>query len=261
MLIRNSLLYIASKVAPGLLGMATTGILTRLLAPESYGRYGLALVIMSFGGATMFDWLGLSFLRFYQARRDDPRVISTFIQLFALVVLLTLAIVPAAWALGAFSGADAPIYAVGVFMMWCFAWFEFVAKMEVAKIRPFKFLIMNLGRAGFMFAGAVSAAWLTRDPIYTALGVGAGILCGATIGGFGGWSLRAGAFDRKLAVAVAAFGLPIAASMVLSSLVTSGTRALLGAIDGAEALGLYTAGFMLIQNTLTVASSGIAAAG
>jgi O-antigen/teichoic acid export membrane protein len=68
-------------------------------------------------------------------------------------------------------------------------------------------------------------------------------------------------FDRKLALAVLAFGAPMALSMSMTALINSGTRWLIDALDSAEALGFYTAAFNLVQNTLALLGSGIAAAG
>ncbi len=91
MLIRNSAIYMVAKLLPGLFGLATTAALTRLLDPHEYGLYGLALVTMMLGSSILFDWLGLSFLRFYQSRRDDPNLVSTFICMFVVLVTVSAA--------------------------------------------------------------------------------------------------------------------------------------------------------------------------
>jgi O-antigen/teichoic acid export membrane protein len=261
MLIKHSILYVTAKIVPGMLGMATTAILTHLLDPAHYGLYGLALVVMTFGSTMVFDWLGISFMRFYQSRRDDPRVISTFVQMFLMLVGLTGVLTLVGWVGGLFSGAEASIYAIGVVMMWTFSWFELVARFEVANFRPTRYLIMNLGRGLFSLAGAAGAAWLTRDPMWTAAGMACGTVAGAFLCGFRSWRFRFSSFDPPLARAVLAFGLPMAASMSMSSMINSGTRWLIEILGSAEALGFYTAGFMLVQNTLVVAATGIASAG
>ena len=57
------------------------------------------------------------------------------------------------------------------------------------------------------------------------------------------------------------FGAPLAISMAMAALANSGVRALLDALGSAEALGLYTAAFLLVQNSLSVAAAAIASAG
>ena len=84
MLIRSSALYVAAKLLPGGLGMLTTAVLTRLLPPESYGRYGVALIIMSFGASLGFEWLGLAYLRLAPAA--GPSAAGTFDRLFFMLL-------------------------------------------------------------------------------------------------------------------------------------------------------------------------------
>ena len=259
MLIRHSILYMAAKLVPGLLGLLTTSILTRLLEPEQYGLYGLALVVMTFGSTMVFDWLGLAYLRFAQSGGDRRVAAATFVRIFLLLAALTLLLALAAYGLDLVGAAEIPVVGAGLVMMWCFSWFELVSRFHVADLRPGRYLRMNLGRAVLILLGAAGAAWFTRSPVWVAFGTAAGMLAGGCLGG-AAW-LRLGAFDRKLAAAALAFGLPLAASLTLSSLVNSGTRALLSALGSIEALGLYTAGFVLVQNTLAVAAAGIASAG
>jgi O-antigen/teichoic acid export membrane protein len=188
-------------------------------------------------------------------------VITTFVMMFLALVALTAALVLVGWAAGIFTGSVASVYAIGVVMMWTYSWFELVARFEVANFRPTRYLIMNLGRALFSLVGAAGAAWLTRDPIWTAAGMACGTVAGALLCGFRAWRFSISGFDRSLALAVLAFGLPMAASMTMSSLINSGTRGMIEILGSPEALGFYTAAFMLIQNTLVVAAAGIASAG
>jgi len=256
MLIRHSLLYIVAKLVPGLLGTLTTAVLTRLLAPSQYGRYGIALVTMTFLSSFAFDWLGLAYLRSAQQDRDNPVVASTFVRLFGAVAGLTALCGLLALGLGAFSPEEAPLAAIGLVMAWAYSWFELTSRLQIAALRPGRYLFMNCGRALFILLGAGGAAWLTRDPAGAAIGTACGTLAGALLGG----RPRLRGFDPVLARSALLFGLPLAASLTLASLVNSGTRALLGSMGSLEALGLYTAGFVLMQNTLGVIAAGVSSA-
>lgn len=256
MLIRHSFLYIAAKLLPGGLGLLTTALLTRCLPPEQYGAYGVALVIMSFGSMVAFEWLGLAYLRLSPARTDQAGAIGTFTALFAAMLSGAALLGVAAMALVP-PGRQA-IIAAGLMMMASYAWFEFRARFHIAGLAPLAYLRMNLARAGFILAAAGAAAWLTRDPVWTACATAAATLAGSFTGG---GSARGSGFDRGLAVQALRFGLPLAASLVLNSIMGSATRGLVGALGGIEALGLYTAAFVLVQNTLVVLSSGLASAG
>ena len=260
MLIRNSLLYMLARLLPGIFGMATTAMLTRLLDVASYGIYGLALVIMTFVSTMGFDWLGVSFLRFYDGKEGSERTIATFVHIYIGLLALSGLLTLLAWAFGAFSGAQAPIYALGILLAWSYSWFELSARLETAGLRPFRYLAMNMGRAAMILLGAVGAAWLTHNPVWTAVGTGVGMFGGALLGTMRSHSLSPRLFDRALARRVLAFGIPLAASLTMSGLISSGTRALVQALNSSEALGLYTAAFILVQNTLMVMAGGIASA-
>jgi len=261
MLIRNSLLYMLARLLPGVFGMATTALLTRLLDVGSYGVYGVALVIMTFVSTMGFDWLGVSFLRFYDGKAGGDRTVATFVYIFFGLLALSGLLTLLAWAVGAFTGVQAPIYALGILLAWSYSWFELAARLETAGLRPFRYLAMNLARAALIFVGAAGAAWMTHDPVWTAVGTGVGMFCGALLGTMRSHSLAPRLFDPALARRVLAFGIPLAASLTLTGLISAGTRALVGALDSAEALGLYTAAFILTQNTLMIIGGGIASAG
>jgi len=260
MLIRHSAIYVFAKLVPGLLGMVTTAILTRALDPGRYGLYGLALVVMSFGATMGFEWLNISFMRFYQSRREDPCVISTVLQLFAMTVALSAVIFGAILCTGVLPTSEQSIYEIGMVLVWTYAWFELVAKFEVAEFRPLAYFAMNLQRGVCMLAGAVGAATLTGDPVWTAAGTAAGVLAGSLRFSPRSSRPRRYTFDKDLAREIVVFGIPLAASMVMGSVVTSGTRAMIEWLGSAEALGYYTAAYVLVQNTLVMLASGIAAA-
>src|SRR5664280_2261377 len=83
MLIKHSILYTIAKLVPGLLSIATTGILTHLFDPTQYGVYALVILVMTLTANIGFDWLGVSFLRFYDSTKGDPRTIATYFHIFS----------------------------------------------------------------------------------------------------------------------------------------------------------------------------------
>jgi O-antigen/teichoic acid export membrane protein len=261
MLIRNSLIYTVAKLLPGLFGLATTAALTRLLEPREYGLYGLALVVMTLGSMIMFEWLNVSFLRFYQSRREDPNLISTFICMFVALTIVSAVVLGVALISGVVPTDLVGPSVVGLLMVWASSWFELVSRLAVAQFQPIKYLSMNFGRSLFVMVGATAAAWLTTSPIWTAMGTGAGIFAGTFFGRIPIPRPSWRRFDRGLARDVAVFGAPMAASLTLFLLIDGGNRVLLEQLDSAQALGLYTAAAVLAQSTLGVIAGGISSAG
>ena len=108
MLIKHGIIYMVSRLLPGILAVVTTMVLTHLLDPQRYGLYGLSLVVMTFGSTIGFGWLPVSLLRFSQSGYDESVVVNTVVQLFLVVVGITAALLVLAWLLGLLAGPEAP---------------------------------------------------------------------------------------------------------------------------------------------------------
>ena len=72
----EALQYAASKVTPGLAGLAAVFLFIRLLGQEGYGRYGLAWSAANSAAAFFTGWLGQSLLRYYRDCEHLPGVRS-----------------------------------------------------------------------------------------------------------------------------------------------------------------------------------------
>jgi O-antigen/teichoic acid export membrane protein len=261
MLIRNSALYTLAKILPGLLGVVTTAALTRLLNPQEYGLYGLALVVQVLGSIILFQWLCLSFLRFYQARKDDSTLIPTFFSMFLIMVAGSAVVFCVTMVSGVVPADLYGVSIVGLLMIWASAWFELVSRLAVAQFEPTKYLRMNFARSVLVLLGAAGAAWLTRSPLWTALGTGAGIFAGSFFGNLSIPRPSLRGFDFGLARDVVVFGAPMAASLTLFVLVDAGTRVLLEQLGSPRALGLYTAASVLSASTIGIIAEGVSSAG
>ena len=257
MILGHGFAYVVARFIPGVLGVVTTAALTRLLGPVQYGVYGLVLTVMTIVSSVAFDWLSVSFLRLYPTRRFDFRTISTFIHIFFISMLISAGLTIIGFGLTGITEGNAEIYALGLALAWASSWFSLVSSFEIANFRPLRYLGMNLARSALMFAGATGAAWISNDPILTAAGMGVGLLVSSAFGTFERPQLRIRYFDHDLAKEILTFGVPMAASLSLTGILSGGTRALVAEFGSSEALGLYTAAFLVVQNGLLVIASGI----
>jgi O-antigen/teichoic acid export membrane protein len=261
MLIRHSILYTVAKIVPGVLGIATTAILTHLFNPTQYGIYGLISVIMTLTANVAFDWLAVAFLRFYEKRKQDPRTVATFFHIFAALLILSGAFGFPLIFLGSRQTISLEICLLGIALAWAYSAFEMVSRFDIANFRPGSYFTMSAVRGVAMLAGAVGLGWATNDPIWASVGAGLGMLIGAMCGSAGISSIGPRHLDPDLARQVIKFGIPLAISMSLSALTTGATRLLIEGLDSREALGLYTAAYILVQNVLTVLAGGISSIG
>ncbi len=260
MLIRQSALYVLARFVPGIVSMGTAAILTRVLTPDTYGKYALAMLIMLIGAALLFDWMGVALVRIYAGERKDDRTIEAFLQIFlGLGVALLAVMLPVAFVAGPTLEDGAP-YLLGTLLVITYSGFELIARIRVANFEAGRYLGMNLGRSVLIMACALPIAALTHNGLWTAGGTALGMAGGTLLGIRPLPRIRLLTVDRALIRQIFHYGIPIGISMMLASLVNSGTRALLGSIGSAEQLGYYTAAFVLIQNTLSMLANGLESA-
>jgi O-antigen/teichoic acid export membrane protein len=251
MLIRQSALYVFARVAAGLVSMALTALLTRILLPASYGRYALATLIMMIGAAILFDWMGVALVRIYAGARKTDHTLRTFLQIF---LILAAAVLLTALPMSLVAG---PAYGVGAFLIVAYSGFELAARVRMASFQAGRYLVMNLARSVLIMAFALPIAVATGDGLWAAAGTALGMAV-ATLPGLPKPAAGSpGDIDRVLVREIFAYGLPIGLSMILAGFVSSGTRALVGAMGSTEDLAYYTAAYVLIQNTLNMVGSGI----
>ncbi len=259
MFLRDGAIYITSRAVPGIIGFLTAMLLTWILSPVAMGVYGFGMAAAALGNSLLFEWVCASFMRWHETHQNDPRFVPTILLLFAGMALLP---VPPL-VLATLLGIGAPHLGTAWLILLgsvAFGWFEFSARVQIARFSPGHFLVMTLTRNGLMLAGVIGAAYLT-DSAEAALLAG---FCAAAAAGclfLGGWaSFRPRRYDRTLAREFLAFGAPVGLTRVLSGLVSSGTPILLGVLAGYGAVGAYSVSNTLVQNSLGVFSSGISSA-
>ena len=265
---RDSAIYILSRVVPSALGFATGMALTWLLSPEAYGIYGLGLTIVVLVAGLFFDWHGLSFMRFFQANAENPVFMPTVVQTFALLCLASLVLVP----LGVFiiaalaggwetAGHDYRLLiAIALPGCWAYAWFEFSARVQVARFRPMGYFWMNLTRNLLILGLALAAAWAWHSayPVLAASFVA--MFVSALLYRIPYFSLLPRRFDVDLARRLFVFGWAMALVRALGTASLALDRFLLVTISGTEAVGFYTAAYQLAQTAIVTIGAGIGSA-
>jgi len=81
-IIKDVWYYAPAKIIPGFLAFLAIIIYTRLLSPEEYGLYILAITTIAIVTAVCFEWLNKSILRYFETYKQDqrlPEFISTVI--------------------------------------------------------------------------------------------------------------------------------------------------------------------------------------
>ena len=248
--------YLPANIVQGVVGVLTLLFFTRLLSAEDFGRYALAFSVMGIAHVAVFTWIEAAMARFWAAQASPVAMKAHFRTLYRYFGLLTLGYIPLAALFVWFWPMDAAMriaVAVG---------------LAGVPIRCAYRLIQERRRA----AGAVAAA-AGLDMAVTIGGFVAGLV--AALAGAGGAApliglavapfmaallfthseIRqgaGGAVERRRARDYAAYGYPIAASLILALVLSSTDRLLLAAFLDEAAVGAYHAGYSLANRTLDV---------
>jgi O-antigen/teichoic acid export membrane protein len=257
--------YLPMNVVQGVVGLISIMIFTRWLSPADYGVYALAFSAMSLAHTLVFTWMEAAMARFYAPEAEAGRLSNLIATLYrcwlgaALVFAIVTGAILLAWP------GDSPVK------------IAVVAGLAAILARSLAKLNQERRRA----AGDVRGAAL-MDVAQTVGGfaVGAGLIVAglrgaAPIAGLGAAAAvvlifvlpaelrrgRAGEFAPNKAHAYAAYGLPVALSLILALALATTDRFLLAAFLNDTAVGVYHAGYSLANRTLDVMFIWLGAAG
>lgn len=82
--------YLPAHVIPGLVGIISIPIITRLISPEEYGNYVIVLATITFFSSIASAWLSASSIRFYPSYKQDnclEKFYSVIIKLVFIIVI------------------------------------------------------------------------------------------------------------------------------------------------------------------------------
>ena len=244
---------------PSILGFVTTMSLTWLLTPEQYGIYGLGLASIMFGNNVLFDWISVSFQRWYQGREVDPAFMTTLLALFAGACAVSALLMAAASLLGLLGSYEGHAW-LFLFGAWAYGWFEFAARIQAGRFRPLRYFTMNLARACLILAGSTMAAYLSGSAdLVLAMSFLAMFASGCLYLGDGSVR-RGGRVDAIFARSFVAYAAPVGLTMVLAGLSNSANRLMLGALLTIKSVAHYTVAVTLVQNSIGLIAVGLGTA-
>jgi O-antigen/teichoic acid export membrane protein len=252
---RGVLGYLPVNIVQGVVGLLTIVLFTRVLDPAQYGAYALAFSVGSLVHTCALTWIESAMARFLATREGDGRVADHFATLYRLWIGAAI-VLPLACAVVLLLPFNTPLK------------IAMVAALASALVNSLNRLAQERRRA----AGEVSGAALlsivhTIGGFLVGLGLAlAGLGGAAPVLGIGVTSavcvalvlpdelkrMAGGKFDKSLAKAYAAYGLPVSLSLVLALVLASTDRLLLGAFLNEATVGVYHAGYSLGSRTLDV---------
>lgn len=256
--------YLPVNIVQGVVGLLTIVAFTRLMTPAQFGDYALGFSVMTLTHTAVFTWNEAAMARFW-AREADRNGGADHAATVYRTWLLLIALVPVV---------------AGLTVLWPMTpglRMAVLAGLAAVPFRTFAKLAQERRRAAGEVGGAASLdiaqtlggfllgaglAWMGLGGAAPMMGYGlAAALC--TLWFLPGEFARArpGAFAAERAREHAAYGAPVALSLILALVLATTDRFLLAAFLDQAAVGVYHAGYSLANRTLDVVFIWLGAAG
>jgi O-antigen/teichoic acid export membrane protein len=257
--------YLPMNIVQGVVGLFSIVIFTRWLSPADYGVYALAFSAMTLAHTLVFAWMEAAMARFYAPEAESGSLANLITTLYRCWLGAALAFAAIAGVILLVWPGDGPVK------------IAVVAGLAAILARSLAKLNQERRRA----AGDVrGAALLDIAQTVGGFAVGAGLIVvglrgAGPIAGLGAAAAvalifvlpaelrrtRGGEFAPNRAQSYAAYGLPVALSLILALALATTDRFLLAAFLNDTAVGVYHAGYSLANRTLDVMFIWLGAAG
>ena len=244
----QTLLYFAGRAAPAAIGLLSVPVILRLVGAETYGRYALYVSLALLVGNAAASWVSQSVVRYssrLKASARAPYVAARWTATWASAAAAALAVAVAAAVLvpGSLAEVTAAAAIAATLVPFSAAVAERQAGFDVLRANTAEFVRAAV-TAGLPLA--LFAMPALRTPAVLLGGVAAGNALGALVAGAGEtWRARAApnvrGRTRTALRALWAFGSPLAAWVLVSTLLNSSDRYLIEWLVGTEAVGVYSA--------------------
>jgi O-antigen/teichoic acid export membrane protein len=212
---RRALFLAPLQIAQALVGLGAIAAFTRLMSPDEFGRYALALSASMFAHTLLFTWAEAAAFRFFSAARAEKRLADHFATLLVLALALGAIVLAATTALLSFVGISDDVVALSAFAAGA-AVFRFLTRITRESDRA----AFDIGR------------YAALETAYLAIGFAAGVAFAPMLlnayedkGADAARAIAGRAFTLFAALALpAAIGLALVAQPLAAVLVGEGLR-------------------------------------
>ena len=253
---RGVLGYLPVNLVQALAGFGAIIAFTRLLNPGQYGDYALGFAASSLVQTLLFTWIEAAMARFYMAETegaDRPALFATLYRTFAVMALvLPLAAAAALWLLPLSQGLRAAILA-GLCATIVRSLLKMAQERRRASGKVASYALIDMGQTAGAFALGLLAAKMGLGGAAPLIGSAAasGVLCLIALPPELVLASR-GRFDFARLRRYAAYGWPVALSLIMSLAIANTDRFVIAGFMGESAVGAYHAGYSLANRTLDV---------
>ncbi len=257
MLVGHSLVYALARGVPGIVNFLAIAVYTRLLVPDEYGAYSLALASVALADSFLFHWLRLGLLRFLPA--DGPSRSGFLASVRTVFLLASAGLLVLVLLLSPLLGRWLPpgLLLASVFLLVTQGFFELNLEVVRSGLTPARYGLLATVRSVLSLGFGALLAWLGYGAAGLVGGIALGMLLSLLL--LAQWRNWPRAADWRPDAAVTRrlfhYGLPLAVTFALGFIVSTSDRFLLGWFLGTDATGLYAVGYDLSQFTVMMVLS------
>ena len=254
---RSILSYLPVNMANVLTAFGTIAILTRLLEPEQFGIYAVAMITMQFFHMALFTWMEAAMVRF-QARAERENDVANHLKtLYRLAFFTGIVGFTLTTLVLYLSSLDDRLVFVLVFALSATCLhiiFSLGMEAHKAAHRIKRYSVAYSSKVFISFSLGILFIFIT--PLQASAPF-LGIICGLIIVGgidflFMRRQMRGGQFQSKKAKSYFVYGAPLCIGLLLSYALNSADVYLIAAIMGSASAGEYSAGYNLAARSLEI---------
>lgn len=253
MLLRYTLIYGIGRGIPGAVNFMTIAIYTRMLHPDDYGYYALMIASVGLWNTVLFEWLRLGLLRLYPQHSEQPyALLATLACGFTAiaVVAATATVVAVAFV----PDRDfVSLITLGFALLCAQAWFELNLELVRSQLSPVRYAYITAWRAIVALACGVVLIHAGLGATGALLGMLVALVVSVIPFVREAWrGVGPAMADRGMLRELLVYGLPLTASLALNFVISSSDRFLINWLVGAEATGIYAAGYDAVWHSMTL---------
>ena len=258
-IIKDIRYYAPAKIIPGFLGFFAIIIYTRLLSPEEYGLYILAITTISIVTAICFEWLNKSILRYfaeYKQSQHLPEFISTIVNFLVGIVIVVLIL----WYFGVnllqgyLDSKLIFLLNIGSLVILTQAGYIFVLSLRQAAQESIRYTILSIINAVAKLVIAVCLLYFFHtgsQGILWGIVISAGsIFMWDIISLYHKWKIKISYFSNKLFKDFLAYGFPLIGLSVASLILVAADRYMIEYFLTTDKVGIYSAGYILASEAI-----------
>jgi len=260
LVIQDAVKYVPSHIIPGIFGLLSVSVYTRILTPEDYAFYALVLTTVTFLSNIGFGWLNYSVFRFFDEMKDEAETLisNSFIIMlmqFFLMILFGIALILLSKIVEVQSDL-VEISIMGIMLTIAKVIFDQLLILLRAQRLAMQYSILrSLDSILKLLLSIILIQWFgfTYDGILYALVITWMFLSGFEIIHMSLWlRIRLGSFSISLLKKFFKYGFPLLGAGMTGTILSLADRYILTYFCSYHEVGLYAAGYRFAEMLIDV---------